>query len=184
MTAAAADAFNHYLRLARQVDAFFDRVHKRHGSEMDCARGCHDCCAPGLTITTVEAALIAELLETLEPEARAALAGDAAAATDQDPGCVALAADGSCRIYEARPLVCRSHGVPVLESVSGKGLPVINVCERNFKSQAALEATEGDCRLQGATLAMRLLAIDSAFADARGTPRGERVALTEIVKAG
>src|SRR5262249_7716586 len=90
---------------------------------MQCSTGCSDCCHVRLTITAVEAAAIRAHVAGWPPDQRRALAGgqtDRADPTDRTalPGdetdrCAALDATGRCKIYEARPLVCRSHGVPI-----------------------------------------------------------------------
>jgi Fe-S-cluster containining protein len=49
--------------------------------------------------------------------------------TDEVP-CPALADDGACRIYENRPLVCRTFGLPIREGRDYLG----QECELNFIS--------------------------------------------------
>ena len=143
--------------LTDKVDAFFARVTERHGADMQCQTGCSDCCHVQLTITQVEAAAIrAHVAGWPEPRRRAlARRGPAA-------HCAALDPAGRCRIYEARPLVCRSHGVPI--RMTRAHLPVVQACQHNFTSTVP----DADCILDQATLSATLLAVD---ADARR--RGE-----------
>jgi hypothetical protein len=139
--------------LTRKVDAFFSRVADRHGADMQCATGCSECCHVRLTITAVEAAAI-----------RAHVAGWSRArrqdlgATGPRHHCAALDSAGRCKIYDARPLVCRSHGVPI--RLARKGLPVVQACHRNFVDTAP----DPDCILDQTTLSATLLAIDAAEA--------------------
>lgn len=141
-----------YGELVAKVDAFFTRVEQRHGSEMQCQTGCSDCCHARLTVTTVEADAIRSELATWPAERRAALA--AAAAVAPADRCAALDAGGRCAIYAARPLVCRSHGVPV--RLTSRSLPVVESCFRNFTRVAP----DADCILDQATLSAMLLAVD------------------------
>ncbi|MBX3154431.1 MAG: YkgJ family cysteine cluster protein [Deltaproteobacteria bacterium] len=149
-----------------KVDAFFARVEARHGADMQCRTGCADCCRTRLTVTGVEAAAIRAEVAAWPAERRRALRdlGD-------DAGrCRALDEAGRCRIYAARPLVCRSHGAPI--KIHQGGLPVIQSCFRNFTATAP----DADCVLDQTTLSAMTLAVDRA---AGGD--GSRVDLAELI---
>lgn len=148
-----------------KVDGFFDRVAARHGADMQCSTGCSDCCHVRLTITRVEAAAIRALVETWPTERRRLLAE-----TGPDDHCAALDAGGRCKIYEARPIVCRSHGAPI--RMRTQSLPIIESCFRNFTGAEP----DPDCVLDQETLSALTLAVDR---DAGGT--GERVELAGLV---
>jgi len=151
--------------LHAKVDGFFARVEARHGADMQCSTGCSDCCHVRLTITHVEAAAIRALVTSWPAEQRAALA--AVGPVDR---CAALDPTGRCKIYEARPIVCRSHGAPI--RMRRDSLPVIESCFRNFtQTEPAAE-----CVLDQQTLSALTLAVDR---DAGGT--GERVELVALV---
>ena len=139
--------------LTRKVDAFFARVAERHGDDMQCATGCSDCCHVQLTITGVEADAIRAHVAAWPADRRRGLAE---LATDDAGRCAALDDAGRCRIYEARPLVCRSHGVPI--RLRDRGLPVIRTCHRNFTRTTP----DTDCILDQTTLSALLLAVDTA----------------------
>jgi len=142
--------------LQAKVDAFFARVTARHGADMQCASGCADCCHARLTITATEATAIRAEVATWPASQRRALA-------DVGPAdrCAALGPDDRCKIYAVRPLVCRSHGVPV--KLERRSLPV--VCPKNFRQAAA----DPDCVLDQTTLSAVLLAVDRA--EHPGAPR-------------
>ena len=123
---------------------------------MQCQSGCSDCCHVRLTITPVEAAAIRDHVAGMPRAARVALAP-----TGPADRCAALDAVGRCKIYEARPLVCRSHGVPI--RMQRRGLPVVDACHRNFRTVTP----DADCILDQTTLSATLLAIDAAEAPAR-----------------
>jgi hypothetical protein len=160
--------------LTRKVDAFFTRVVDRHGDDMACGTGCSDCCHVRLTITRVEAGAIRDLVSRWPRERRTDLAN-----TGPTSHCAALDADGRCKIYDARPLVCRSHGVPI--RMQQGSLPVVRACHRNFLHTAP----DPDCILDQTTLSTTLLAIDAALAEpvapdgATGLP--DRVELTGLL---
>jgi len=126
---------------------------------MQCQTGCSDCCHVRLTITAVEAAAIRALVASWSSEERLALA-----LTGPTHLCAALDPAGRCKIYEARPLVCRSHGVPI--RLRRGALPVVQACHRNFTHTTA----DPDCILDQATLSAMLYAVDAA--GTAGSPAG------------
>lgn len=89
--------------LHREVDARARDVAARNAGRLRCARGCASCCTDGLTVLPVEAERIrlehAELIASGEPHPEGA--------------CAFLDAEGACRIYDSRPYVCRTQGLPL-----------------------------------------------------------------------
>lgn len=157
-----------YRELTAKVDGFFARVQARHAEDMRCGAGCDDCCRTRLTITGVEAATVAAHVATLDPDARAHLAATARRPLDErDPRCAALDGDGRCLIYEGRPLVCRSHGVPI-RFTGIADVPVIDACPKNFTAHGP-EAAAADCILDQTTVSTLLYAIERD--DAQRTDR-------------
>jgi len=122
---------------------------------MACATGCSDCCHVRLTITGVEAAAIRGHVTAWPRERRQQLT-ETVSTSPVAERCAALDAAGRCRIYDARPLVCRSHGVPI--RMQQRSLPVVQSCHRNFHRTAP----DPDCILDQTTLSATLLAIDTA----------------------
>lgn len=94
----------------RELIAFHERIDVEaghlaglHGQRLQCRRGCSDCCVDDVGIFEVEARRIRhEVGEDLRGE----VAGPAG-------GCAFLDPDGACRIYPARPYVCRTQGLPL-----------------------------------------------------------------------
>lgn len=198
MPATAPSARDRLDELVGKVDAFFTRVHARFpGSDgVTCRAGCDDCCRRRFSVTALEAEVIAEHLAALPDAARAELAaraehGDAAV-------CPALQPDGRCAVYAARPLICRTHGLPIRfaaptappggfegrdRAIVGAGrraLPVVDACPRNFEGRA-LDALPADCVLDQATVSTVLGALDAARAAELGRARGERTELAALL---
>lgn len=171
-----------FAELAARVDALFDRAAARYPEAIACSEGCADCCAAGLTVTVVEASLIAEILARMPAVERRAIAVDARAADSSR--CVALDREGRCRVYAGRPLVCRSHGLPIraaADSTDESPTGALAVCPRNFAGASQLAAVDADCILDQRTLSTVLGAIDMAFADEQACPRGERIAIADLL---
>ncbi|WP_437962552.1 YkgJ family cysteine cluster protein (plasmid) [Sorangium sp. So ce119] len=166
--------------LFTKVDAFFAHASARHGARMACRTGCSDCCRRRFSVTSLEADALREALAALPEADRAALAARARAG---DPGvCPALDGEGRCAVYAARPLICRTHGLPIrfAPAPETRALPVIDACPKNFVGED-LHALEASSVLDQTTLSTVLAALDMAHADAAGRPRGERVAITAVL---
>lgn len=132
--------------LVARVDEFERGVRARRAADMACRAGCSACCHAQLTVCDVEAELVRESLAALDDEARARLAARAEASAERNAtdACVLLEDDGRCAVYEGRPLVCRTQGLPlrypegvvpveaVLARARGTGDP-LTWCPLNFE---------------------------------------------------
>jgi hypothetical protein len=111
-------------RLHRAIDTMAAPLVTLHAERLQCKRGCHACCLDGITVFALEAAQIATqnaaLLEAGEPHPEGA--------------CAFLDAEGACRIYEHRPYVCRTQGLPLrwLEERDDEVVELRDTCELNF----------------------------------------------------
>ena len=89
--------------LHREVDGESRALEVLHRERLQCRRGCAACCVDGLTVFTVEAARIrtgySRRLDESEPHPVGA--------------CSFLDDNGGCRIYDRRPYVCRTQGLPL-----------------------------------------------------------------------
>ena len=182
----ARDPLELYAQLEAKVDAFFARVHEAHADAMACGKGCFDCCSDRLSITLLEAATLARAIAAMPSSARASLSEHARRADSSV--CAALADDGSCMVYAARPLICRSHGVPIRygrsvddASADKVRLPVVTACFKNFGGGTALDALAAELILDQTTVSATLGALDAAFADQCDVPRGTRIDLAELI---
>jgi Fe-S-cluster containining protein len=108
-----------YRQLIPLVDRLTKRLSSRHESQMQCRAGCRDCCM-NLSLLPVEWFSIKMMLAEagLFPEFRT------------DRSCGFLDEYGLCRIYFCRPLICRTHGLPLY--YWGDEGPLVNFCELNF----------------------------------------------------
>ncbi len=118
-----------YATLVSKVDAFFAAATRR-GADLACGAGCTACCQVELTVSPVEAEVVAQALArrgSWEPA---------------EEGCALLEAGGRCAIYAARPLVCRSQGLPLAyppgtigaDAICGRaGATELTWCPLNFR---------------------------------------------------
>lgn len=178
---ASDDVLAEYLAVVAKVDAAASAAFALASDAVVCARGCDACCAPGLSVLPVEAERLARHLEDHPP-----VPGALGKRADR---CVFLDDDGACGVYEARPLLCRTHGLPLVmgstvdEARAARGsLRVIDdasVCELNFKGRAPRPAEILDA---GRILAL-LVTVDRRFRSAAGLPDDDtRVPLAALVE--
>lgn len=86
-----------------QIDRESAILEEVHRGRLQCKLGCHECCVDDLTVFELEAERIKrafkELLRTEDPHPVGK--------------CACLDEDGACRVYAARPYVCRTQGLPL-----------------------------------------------------------------------
>ena len=122
-------ALANYHQLLAKVDGKFAEIRARHESAFQCAKGCHSCCKTGRSVGKLEAYAIDEWLRR-RPEIKAKIAALVEANPHGGKRCRLLEADGTCTIYETRPIVCRSHGAPL--KYREKETELRDVCPLNF----------------------------------------------------
>jgi Uncharacterised protein family (UPF0153). len=97
------EALEGLLSLHAAVDRESALLAERHRDRLACGLGCIGCCRDDITVFTVEA-------ERILRHAGALLE---AAGAHEMGACAMLGARGECRIYENRPYVCRTQGLPI-----------------------------------------------------------------------
>lgn len=129
-------------QLQENVSRFFDAFHERHGSHMQCSLGCSKCCSEGLTVFSVEAQRIFRWFEGLEPSERQQLGLNLSASmrSNSKPRKCVFLHNNACSIYEARPVVCRTQGLPLqLKRADEGGEEVeLSLCDLNFSDESHL----------------------------------------------
>jgi len=168
--------------LAREVAREFETIRRRNLGCMECREGCADCCRCRLSITRVEEAYLREGLKRLPQPVRDELRARATAELQTNEMCPALDANGCCQIYESRPLICRSHGVPLRYR---HPVPLIHparidVCDKNF-TEVPTKSPPVEDVLDQTSLTIELTKIDADYCHEHELPRGERVPLAHIL---
>ena len=139
-----------YKEILGAADRFFSKVAKDQPAALACRVGCTLCCHGLFEVSAADVSSIAQGLAVLEPDARRALVARAETLmeTTKHPAlrecspeekeaffaradsiaCPALGPTGACLIYEHRPLVCRTFGLPLRDGAKFIG----EECELNF----------------------------------------------------
>ena len=125
-------AFANYFALRDRVDAFAGRVTESFATALACRAGCDSCCRH-LTLFPVEAHALALALQSLPIAEQETIRKRAHAAT---PDACPLLADGMCLLYAARPLICRTHGLPLL--MVTENTKTVDYCPLNFTGVESL----------------------------------------------
>lgn len=150
--------FSEYEAVLQKIGSFSRKVTAQYAQELNCKKGCSQCCVAGLEVLPVEAAYIQQGLATQGPFDPISLQGSY---------CDFLDASGACQIYEFRPLVCRTHGLPLkmdsLEPASKSlSLRVLNddvvTCHLNFLTdrEPAPEDVLSEIQLQALLLVVNV----------------------------
>jgi uncharacterized protein len=133
----------HLVILRTRVDAHFDAALARTPTGFACAAGCDRCCQVRFSVFEVEAAPIRRALAELEiadPTLRARVRQQG---RDPHASACALLVDGRCSVYAERPLICRSHGLPIAtrDPDDPDGPLTLDHCPLNFVDVAPPRAS-------------------------------------------
>ncbi|WGL58668.1 YkgJ family cysteine cluster protein [Pigmentibacter sp. JX0631] len=146
MSQTASNAIQPILNLQENCSNFYKKINEKYHEQMNCKQGCARCCFVNLSIFQAEAYRIIvwvlnldagkkkELLELLQKPMQSE---EKNFQNKLASPCVFLR-DNSCTIYEARPTICRTQGVPLqFKQVDKENNINITVdhCPLNFSDQ-------------------------------------------------
>jgi Fe-S-cluster containining protein len=154
------------------ADAMDDRlgiVWSRSGLAPACKRGCHYCCAQRVSVTVPELIrMVSYARATLSPDELAQVKARAESNAPQTHGttllgypprlhCAFLGVDGACRVYAARPLLCRrEHAMDVAEcktgyelAAPGKDHPIVRLVPAKLESDTVFDAYQAGLAAAG-----------------------------------
>jgi hypothetical protein len=144
-----------YRTLLAQVDQLCARIAAAYPDQLACRAGCSSCCSLQ-GVLPVEAASLAEALHRLPAAETERLRSRLASASGDD--CCPLLTEACCPLYAARPVICRTHGLPLLvEDAHGRR---VDRCPLNF---AGVETLPGSAVIDLETLNGALAAVNRHF---------------------
>jgi Fe-S-cluster containining protein len=163
-----------YKQLIARVDALCDGIAAALGEKITCSAGCSSCCT-AITVFPVEAAAMREALDTLPPmqadEIRRHVAEHA-----EDERCPLLF-HHRCLLYEARPIICRTHGLPIVYTMDEQRNS--DCCPLNM---ADSEEVSGSYVVDLDKLNTLLVAVNSIYlSQSESTESPERLSIASVI---
>lgn len=128
-----AELFKNYRQLVDRIDALCTEIHRTYSDSITCRKGCDSCCRL-FSVSWVEAVFLAVSARALSDEWLNFLRNRALTSDGQDT--CPLLVDGACILYPYRPIICRTHGLPILIR-HGRDVRV-DYCPRNFTNATTL----------------------------------------------
>lgn len=112
--------FRNYKKLVQEINELTNRLEKIHGKYMQCKKGCDLCCMD-FSIFPVEFYFILNEVRNKPFEVEERI----------DNSVCSFLKNHSCTIYSFRPIMCRTHGFPLVYS-NEAGEPELSTCHLNF----------------------------------------------------
>ncbi len=167
-----SEAFASYHQLIARLDKLCKGITAALGDALTCSAGCSSCCQ-AISVFPVEAAAMLAGIMTLPADEQLKI--QQALASPQGGSCALLHHD-LCLVYRFRPVICRTHGVPLLVQEPGQATTVA-VCPLNC---TGMQSFPKETMLDLARINQLLVAINLMFVkhDERHWP--ERVALADL----
>jgi Fe-S-cluster containining protein len=102
-----------YQNLKENIENKWKQILASHATEINCKEGCHECCHPELTVGLVEALAIFQAFQA-DPNLLDICLENEKKNPFNHQRCSFLNENGNCLIYSVRPVVCATHGAPIL----------------------------------------------------------------------
>ncbi len=105
-----------------EIDEACSKLWRLHSNSMQCQSGCSSCCQ-AFKILPVEYESIKENLKNLSFKIN----------SEAKQGECKFLVDNKCQIYEHRPIICRTHGYPLVRLNEELEEYEVSYCPLNFK---------------------------------------------------
>jgi hypothetical protein len=129
-----------YRTLLAEVDQIATRLSTYYAPHLACRPGCSSCCQENLTVFEVEAARVSEAICALDAEMCERIRQQAVETRKHEgrggSAACPLLVDDRCSIYESRPVICRTQGLPLLHTAEDNK-PEVDFCPFNFTAPGA-----------------------------------------------
>lgn len=165
---------DNYKTLVARIDALCKAIQDSLGERITCSEGCSSCCT-AITIFPVEAAALQAALDELpEQEAQEILRQIGRHGNSER---CPLLHNHRCLLYSTRPIICRTHGLPII--YTEEGLRKSDCCPLNMKET---ESISGASVIDLDKLNPLLVAVNSLYLSQteNGAP-AERITIVEAL---
>jgi len=162
-------SFNEYGSFLSETQELVKRLEADHAANLKCRAGCYSCCV-NLSVFKVEFDYITKQIK------KAGLK----LSFDTNLSCGFLK-NGLCSIYLFRPMICRTHGMPVIYLDNNKKWQV-DFCPENF-TVAGSHLFNRDNTLNLELFNLKLYQINQNYCLANGYNPEERIELHQLITA-
>ena len=163
-----------YKQLTARVDALCNTIATALGQQITCSAGCSSCCTT-ITVFPVEAAAMREAVEKL-PDSKAEKIRRHISEHAENERCPLLH-HHHCLLYEARPIICRTHGLPIIYNANS--LRQSDCCPHNLTDSGSLSGTSV---VDLDKLNHLLVAVNSLYLSQSGSSESpERFTIAEVI---
>lgn len=170
------ELLRNYRDLQARIDLVCRKIEAEFGPHLACQGGCDGCCRH-ISLFRVEAVALATAVNDLPPEEASHILIRARGASPDGP--CPLLENGLCLLYAARPIICRTHGLPLLTLQGGK--QSVDFCPLNFRDITSLpgSAVIDLDRLNTTLAAINALFVAEFFKNA--PPEKARITIAEAL---
>jgi uncharacterized protein len=163
-----------YKQLITRVDALCTAIAATLGEQITCSAGCSSCCT-SITVFPVEAAAMREALESLPDQQVEEICRHITehAGGERCP----LLLHHRCLLYDARPIICRTHGLPIVYTSDGRRNS--DCCPHNLTEAASVP---GSSAVDLDKLNTLLVAVNSIYlSQSDSDETSERLSIAEVI---
>ncbi|NTW99744.1 MAG: YkgJ family cysteine cluster protein [Geobacteraceae bacterium] len=165
---------DNYRQLTARVDALCNAIAAALGKQITCSAGCSSCCT-SITVFPVEASAMRVALKSLPDREAEEIIRHVSehAAGERCP----LLHHHRCLLYEARPIICRTHGLPIIYTTDGQHSS--DCCPHNLTE---VESISGSSVVDIDKLNTLLVAVNSIYlSQTESTETDVRVTIAEAL---
>lgn len=169
------NVLDNYRQVILRIDDLCRGIEAALQGRITCSEGCSSCCT-AITLFPVEAAALREAVAALPDSESDAILSHVRrhAAGERCP----LLSNERCLLYAARPIICRTHGLPILYTDSSERR--IDCCPRNLEG---CESLSGSAVIDLDRLNVLLVAVNGLFLSQTEAPPDlpERMTISEAL---
>jgi len=148
-----------YQNLIFKVDSVCRKLEELYSEHLVCKPGCSQCCEVERTVFSVEAYIVEQQLLTLSTQKIKRLKK---LHKNNDEVCPMLLRN-RCVIYPDRPIICRTHGLPILYREAERAF--VDHCRLNFTKLSAGHKFNKNVILDMNPYNVELVQIDKNFSE-------------------
>ena len=165
---------DNYQNLLARIDALCQAINSSLGERITCSEGCSSCCT-AITLFPVEAAALQAALDELPEHESEAIRLHVIQHGDSER--CPLLSNHRCLLYKARPIICRTHGLPIIYTEDD--LRKSDCCPLNLSED---ESISGSSVIDLDKLNPLLVAVNSLYLSQSETGEtAERLTIVEAI---